>query len=73
MTNQDEILASLSEDKLFEVAEHGIQARIELRLGGEVNDDPQFLYDALDAIEDMDVEQLKSCIREHTSKFHQEK
>ena len=73
MTNQDEILASLSEDELFEVAEYGIQARIELRLGGKMNDDPQFLYDALDAIEDMDVEQLKACIREHTAKFHQEK
>ncbi|WOE43024.1 hypothetical protein [Acinetobacter chinensis] len=73
MTDQNEILERLGEDELFEIAEYGIQSRIDLRLEGTVNDDPQFLYDALAAIEDMNAEQLKACIRENSSKYQQEK
>ena len=73
MTDQNEILERLGEDELFEIAEYGIQSRIDLRLEGTVNDDPQFLYDALAAIEDMNAEQLKACIRENSLKYQQEK
>ena len=50
-----QLLESLSEDELYEVAEYGIQERINLRLTGQRTDDPQFLYDTLEKLDDMNA------------------
>ena len=68
-----QLLESLSEDELYEVAEYGIQERINLRLTGLRADDPQFLYDALEKLDDMNAEELKQSILIHSELYQLEK
>lgn len=68
-----QLLESLSEDELCEVAEYGIQERINLRLTGQRADDPQFLYDALEKLDDMNAEELKQSILIHSELYQLEK
>ncbi len=68
-----QLLESLSEDELYEVAEYGIQERINLRLTGQRTDDPQFLYDTLEKLDDMNAEELKQSILIHSELYQLEK
>ena len=68
-----QLLESLSEDELYEVAEYGIQERINLRLTGLRADDHQFLYDALEKLDDMNAEELKQSILIHSELYQLEK
>lgn len=69
ISEQDAVL-DLSEDELFEMAEYGIQARIDSRKQGKVNDHPQFLFNVFEVI---DEDSLKACISEHSTRYKLEK
>lgn len=66
-------LQQMNQYELYEIAEFGIRERIMLRLEGKQKDHPQFLYDEIEKLEEMDVEELRKTIRIHAELFQLEK